>query len=62
MEKILEFDSMDKIITVFGDYDKNINIISREFDVVIVNRGTAIKISGSEANVLMSFMEAIVFV
>ena len=54
MEKILEFDSMEKVISIFGEYDKNINIISREFDVVIINRGAAIKISGLDSNVLMA--------
>lgn len=54
MEKILEFDSMDKVISVFGEYDKNINRISREFDVVIVSRDSAIKISGTDSNVGMA--------
>lgn len=54
MEKVLEFDSIDKIISVFGEYDKNINIISREFDVSIINRGTEIKISGSESSVALA--------
>jgi len=54
LEKILEFDSMEKVISIFGEYDKNINIISREFDVVIINRGAAIKISGLDSNVLMA--------
>ncbi len=54
MEKTLEFDSMDKVISVFGEYDKNINLISREFEVSIINRDTAIKISGAQPNVIMA--------
>ncbi len=54
MEKILEFDSMDKIISIFGEYDKNINLISREFSVTIVSRDSAIKISGSDENVMLA--------
>lgn len=54
MEKTLEFDSLDKIMSVFGEYDKNINLISHEFDVLIVSRGTAVKISGSQPNVIMA--------
>ena len=54
MEKILEFDSMDKIISIFGEYDKNINLISREFSVTIVSRDSAVKISGSDENVMLA--------
>ncbi len=47
----MQFDDMQKIIDVFGQYDKNVNIIQRELDVNIVNRGDTIKISGDDKNV-----------
>ncbi len=55
MEKIIEFDSIDKIISIFGEYDKNINRISQEFGVSIVSRGEIVKISGDEEKVNMAF-------
>ncbi len=54
MEKIIELDTIDKIISVFGEYDKNINMISNEFGVNIVTRDQSIKISGSQEGVIMS--------
>lgn len=47
----MQFDDMQKIIDVFGQFDKNVNIIQRELDVNIVNRGDTIKITGDEKNV-----------
>ncbi|MBR2404489.1 MAG: PhoH family protein [Clostridia bacterium] len=43
---------MGKIISIFGEFDKNINIIKKEFDVAVVSRDSMIKISGMEDNVL----------
>ncbi len=54
MEKVIEFDSIDKIISVFGEYDKNIKLISDEFGVVVISRGEKIKITGPEAGVVMT--------
>lgn len=54
MEKVIEFDSIDKIISVFGEYDKNIKLISDEFGVDVISRGEKIKITGPEAGVVMT--------
>ncbi len=43
--------NMDHILNLFGNYDENINIIQRHFDVAIFNRGSEIKIEGVEKNV-----------
>ena len=51
MDKNIQFDDVQKVIDVFGQFDKNVNIIQRELDVNIVNRGDEIKISGDEKNV-----------
>ena len=37
---------MEKIISIFGEYDKNINIIKKEFGVSVVSRDNKIKIIG----------------
>ena len=50
-EKILNAPQPDEIAAVFGSYDININLIQKQFQVVIVNRNTGIKITGSEENI-----------
>lgn len=52
MEKILQISNMGKIISIFGEYDKNINTIKREFGVSVINRDNTIKIIGDESAVL----------
>ena len=48
MDKIIEFESIDKIISLFGEYDKNINQISSEFGVTVISPDATVRISGSE--------------
>lgn len=54
MEKVIEFDTIDKIISIFGEYDKNINMISNEFGVTVLARGETLKINGPQDSVLMA--------
>ena len=54
MEKTIQLDSIEKVIAVFGQFDKNINMIQKQFDVKIVNRDADIKISGEPKSVLMA--------
>jgi len=51
LEKTLEIKNLTDIISIFGEYDKNINIIKKEFGVSIVNRDNTIKIVGDIAAV-----------
>ena len=52
MEKIIEIENIGKIISIFGEFDRNINRIKKEFDVSVINRDSLIKISGNDENVL----------
>ncbi len=52
MEKVLEISSMEKVISIFGEFDKNINVIKKEFGVSVVSRDNIIKIIGDEASVI----------
>jgi phosphate starvation-inducible PhoH-like protein len=52
LEKILEISAVEKLISIFGEYDKNINIIKKEFGVSVLNRNNTVKIIGDEAAVL----------
>ncbi len=50
-ERIINVNDTEQMINLFGTYDENINVIQRNYDVVVISRGTDIKISGSEENV-----------
>ena len=50
-EKIINVDDTEQIINLFGTYDEHINAIQRQYNVVVLSRGTDVKISGSEENV-----------
>ena len=50
-EKTISVDSMDTMLSLFGSYDENINLIQREYDVVVLGRGEDIKITGEEHEV-----------
>lgn len=51
VEKIINVDKMEHVLSLFGNYDENINLIQRNYNVVILSRGSDIKITGSEENV-----------
>ncbi|HAG14677.1 MAG TPA: phosphate starvation-inducible protein PhoH [Ruminococcus sp.] len=50
-ERIWEAANTDEIAAVFGSYDVNVNMLQKQFHVVIVNRGTGVKITGSEEQI-----------
>ena len=50
-ERSIKADTMDEVLAFFGEFDENINLIQRQFGVVILCRGTDINISGEQENV-----------
>ncbi len=50
-ECIINVENIEQIITLFGNYDENINILQRQFNVAILSRGNDIRVSGDEDNV-----------
>lgn len=44
----IELDSLDKLHTIFGDFDSNITILQKEYGVSIFSRDGKIKITGQE--------------
>ena len=46
MEKIINAERIEQIISVFGNFDENIKRIEQTFDVHVTNRGTELKVSG----------------
>lgn len=54
MEKIIEFDNAQQVIEIFGDLDKNINIIRNRLGVDVVNRENSVKVTGDDSSVEMA--------
>ena len=50
-EKLISVDSMETMLSLFGSYDENVNLIQREYDVAVLGRGEDIKITGDEQGV-----------
>ena len=50
-EKSIELDSVEIAAAVFGNCDRNIRLLEKEFSVTAVCRGTQLRISGEAANV-----------
>lgn len=51
VEKTVNVESAEQALTLFGDFDENINALQKLNNVVILSRGSDIKVSGAEANV-----------
>ena len=50
-EKTITVDSMETMLSLFGSYDENVNLIQREYNVAVLGRGEDIKITGDEQGV-----------
>ncbi len=50
MERIINAERIEQIISVFGSFDENIRYIETAFNVKVANRGTELKVSGDEEN------------
>ena len=46
-EKCIELDSVEIAAAVFGNCDRNIRLLEKEFSVTAVCRGTQLRISGA---------------
>lgn len=50
-EKSVCVEGIEHMLNVFGDYDGNVDALQKEYNVMIVNRGGDIKITGAKENV-----------
>ena len=50
-DRIINVENTDQIQDLFGPYDENLNMLQRQYGVVVISRGTEIKVSGNEENV-----------
>ncbi len=46
MEKLINAERIEQIISVFGSFDENVKRIEQTFNVHVTNRGTELKVSG----------------
>lgn len=54
MEETVVLENKEKVMEIFGSFDKNIRKLQSEFNVQIVNRDNMIKISGEQSDVLLT--------
>lgn len=54
MEQRIGIERMEEAIDIFGSFDENIRLIEAEFQVIVVNRGGEIVISGDVENVVLA--------
>lgn len=47
-EQIINVDRMEQAVSLFGSFDENIRQIEREFSVLVVSRGSELKVTGEE--------------
>ncbi len=52
IEKVMQIDRMENVISVFGSFDQNLRIIETELGVSITNRDDQLKIAGEAENVM----------
>ncbi|MPM69439.1 PhoH-like protein [bioreactor metagenome] len=50
-EQIINVDRMEHTVSLFGNFDENVKMIEKEFDVTVVSRGTDLKVTGEAENV-----------
>lgn len=50
-ERLVNIERLEHTIALFGNFDENINLIEKEYDVAVICRGTDIKITGETENV-----------
>ena len=52
IEKTMQIDRMENVISVFGSFDQNLHIIETELNVSVSNREDQLKISGEAEDVM----------
>lgn len=50
-EQLVRVENMDIMLNLFGNYDENVKLIQKQYDVTITSRGSDIKINGDSENV-----------
>ncbi len=51
-EQIISVDRMEQAVSLFGSFDENVRLIEKEFSVSVVSRGSDLKVTGDDENVM----------
>ena len=46
MEKALETETIDQIVNIFGNFDQNVKILEKHYNVQVIHRDTSLKVTG----------------
>ncbi|MGN0679310.1 MAG: PhoH family protein [Oscillospiraceae bacterium] len=55
----LDLNNLDQLRAVFGDFDRNINLIQKAFSVTIISRGSEVKITGDSDSAITKARKAV---
>ncbi len=55
----MTMDDLDRLRAVFGEFDRNINLIQKAFSVTIISRGSEVKITGDSDAALLKARKAL---
>jgi len=58
-EQIIHVDRMEQAISLFGSFDENIHYIEQEFAVMVVSRGSELKVTGEDAEAVSKSVRAV---
>jgi phosphate starvation-inducible PhoH-like protein len=47
MEKILEVETLEQVVNIFGSFDQNVKILENHYNVQVIHRGTTLKVMGN---------------
>lgn len=50
-EQIVNIDRIEEAVSLFGSFDENITLIENEYNIVVLCRGSELKVTGEEENV-----------
>ena len=53
-EEIMHMERMEHAVSLFGSFDEHIRRVEEQFEVSVINRGSDLKISGSESHVALA--------
>lgn len=48
MERILEVETIEQVVNIFGNFDQNIKILENHYNVQVIHRGTQLKVTGGD--------------
>ncbi len=54
IEEVVNVNKLEQMQALFGNFDKNINMLQKEYNVIILSRGSSVKITGAPENTALA--------